>query len=178
MKILNVNQNQWSEIKEIYLEAFPKSERKPFFTIKHSVKTGKAQILTAEEDGVLQGFVMVIPYGGTVMVDYLAVSGKIRSRGTGSRIMQEVCRKFVGKKIVLLIEKPDDTAENKAQRIARRKFYFKCGFTSSDIFITGHSGDMEVLNYGGMVSLQEYMNLQRYALGNLMFWFSKIKPAV
>ena len=178
MKILNANQNQWNEIKEIYLEAFPRSERKPFFTIRHSVKTGKAQILTAEEDGVLKGFVIVIPYGSTVMVDYLAVSGKIRSHGTGSRIMQEVCRKFAGKKIVLLIEKPDDTAENKAQRIARRKFYFKCGFTSSNIFITGHSGDMEVLNFGGTVSLQEYMNLQHYALGNLLFWFSKIKPAV
>lgn len=177
MKIVNAEQEQWKEIKEIYLEAFPKSERKPFFVLKHSVKKGKAQLLTAVEDGALQGFVMVIPYGGMVMVDYLAVSGQIRSRGTGSKIIREVCRRFSGQKIILLIERIDDTAGNREQRIARRSFYFKNGFTSSNIYITGHSGKMEVLNYGGTVSLQEYMMLQRYALGNLMFWFSKMKPA-
>lgn len=121
---------------------------------------------------------MVIPYKDMIMVDYLAVSGKIRSRGTGSKILQEVCRHFPDKKIVLLIERLDDNAENKEQRIARRKFYFKNGFTSSDIYIIGHSGNMEILNFSGTVSLQEYMDLQRYALGRLMFRMSGIRPAV
>lgn len=178
MDILNANQKQWKEIKEIYFEAFPKSERKPFFSIRRSVKKGKAQLLTAVENGILQGFVMVISYRDMVMVDYLAVSGEIRSHGTGSKIMQEVCRHFFDKKIVLLIERPDDSAENKEQRIARRKFYFKNGFTSSDIFITGHSGNMEILNFGGTVSPQEYMDLQQYALGKLMFRMSKIRLTV
>jgi len=41
-----------------------------------------------------------------------------------------------------------------------------------------HSGNMEILNFGGMVSLQEYMDLQQYALGKLMFWMSGIRLAV
>ena len=178
MDILNENQKPWKEIKEIYFEAFPKSERKPFFTIRHSVKKGKAQLLTAMENGILQGFVMMIPYRDMLMVDYLAVSGKIRSQGTGSKILQEVCRHFSDIKIILLIERLDDSAKNKEQRIARRKFYFKNGFTSSEIYITGHSGNMEILNFGGMVSLQEYMDLQQYALGKLMFRMSGIRLAV
>ena len=178
MDILNEIQKPWKEIKEIYFEAFPKSERKPFFAIRHSVKKGKAQLLTAMENGILQGFVMMIPYRDMIMVDYLAVSGKIRSQGTSSKILQEVCKRFSDKKVVLLIERLDDRAENKEQRIARRKFYFKNGFTSSDIYITGHSGNMEILNFGGMVSLQEYMDLQQYALGKLMFWMSGIRLAV
>ena len=112
------------------------------------------------------------------MVDYLAVSSKTRSRVTGSKIMQEVCRYFPGKKIVLLIERPDDTAENKDQRIARRRFYFQNGFTSSNIYITGRSGNMEILNFGGAVSKQEYMEVQQYALGKLMFRPSGIRLAV
>lgn len=175
MELSDINQNQWKEVKEIYLEAFPKSERKPFFTIRHSVKKGKSRILTAEENGEIQGFAIVIPYGNMVMVDYLAVSGKIRSRGTGSKIIKEVCRRFSGKKIVLLIEKPDDLAQNKEQRIARRRFYLKNGFTFSDIFITGHSGNMEILNYGSVVLPEEYMDLQKYALGKLMFMLSRIR---
>ena len=126
----------------------------------------------------MQGFVMAIPYKNMVMVDYLAVSSKIRSRGTGSKMMQEICRYFPGEKIVLLIERLDDTAENKDQRIARRRFYFKNGFTSSNIYITGRSGNMEILNFGGTVSKQEYMDLQQHALGKLMFRLSGIQLAV
>lgn len=178
MKIMNADKKQWREIKEIYLEAFPKSERKPFFAVKRSVKSGKAQMLTAVEDNILQGFVMVIPYKDMAMVDYLAVSGKIRSRGTGSAIMREVCKRFSDKRIVLLIEQLDDSAANSDQRIARRKFYFKNGFTSSNVHITGHGGNMEVLIYGGTISVREYMELQRYALGRLMFSLSKIRPLI
>ncbi|MFR8664386.1 MAG: GNAT family N-acetyltransferase [Ruthenibacterium sp.] len=178
MDILNMEQKPWNEIREIYMEAFPKAERKPFFEVRRSVNKGKALLLTAMENEILQGFVMAIPYKSMVMVDYLAVSSKIRSRGTGSKILQEICRRFPDQKIVLLIEQLDDTAENKDQRIARRKFYFKNGFTSSNIYITGRSGNMEVLNFGGTVSVQEYMGLQQYALGKTMFRLAKIRPVI
>lgn len=177
MEISHVQKNQWGAIRDIYLEAFPKAERKPFPTVKHSVKTGKAQLLTAVEDGVLLGFVMLIPCRDMVMVDYLAVSGKVRSRGTGSRIMREVYSRFPGRRIVLLIERPEEGAENREQRISRRNFYLKNGFSPSGIFIKGYSGGMEVLSFGGTVSPREYMELQRYALGSLMFRLSKITLA-
>ena len=177
MRLTQINAEQWKQVKEIYMEAFPKAERKPFFVLRHSVKSKKAQILTATEDGTLMGFVMVIPYGGMVMVDYLAVSSKIRSRGTGSQIMQQVCEYFADKRIVLLIERLDDNAENAQQRSARRRFYLKNGFTSLDIFIKGASGEMEVLNWGGKVSAQEYLSLQKHALGNLLFSLSGITLA-
>lgn len=178
MDILNTNQKPWKEIKEIYFEAFPKAERKPFFAIRNSVRKGKIQLLTATENGILHGFIMAVPYKNTVMIDYLAVSKKIRSNGTGSKIIQEVFRQFPDKKIALLIEELDDSAANKEQRTARRRFYLKNGFTSSHIHITGRSGKMEVLNFGGIISMQEYLDLQRYALGNLMFKLSDIKPAI
>lgn len=127
------------KIKEIYMEAFPKQERKPFFVLKHSVKS------------------------------------KIRSRETGSFLMQEICKYFSGKKVVLLIERPDETARNQEQRIARRRFYFKNGFTSSGIFTKGAGGDMEILNFGGQVSPDRYLALQKYALGSLFFRLSKIQ---
>lgn len=175
MEILDANRKMLKEIKAIYLEAFPKAERKPFFTISRGVKRGKVQIMTAVEGGFLQGFIMMIPYKNTVMVDYLAVSGKVRSNGTGSKLLQEACRRFHYKKILLLIEKVDSTAANNEQRVARRNFYLKNGFGSSDIYITGKSGDMEIMSFGGRVSPQEYMELQEYALGKFMFRMSAIR---
>lgn len=174
MDIINAYKKPWKEIKEIYFEAFPRSERKPFFTIRRSVGKRKTLLLTAVENGILQGFVTVIPYKNMVMVDYLAVSGKIRSKGIGSKILQEICKLFSDKKIVLLIEKVDDSSENKEQRISRRKFYLKNGFESSNIYISGYSGNMEILNFGGTVSAQEYLDLQQYALGKLLFKMSGI----
>lgn len=174
MEFTMIKKEQWAEVKKIYLEAFPKRERKPFFSLRHCVKSKKGQIFTASENGTLLGFIMVIPYQNMVMVDYLAVSGAIRSRGTGSRMIQEICRHFSDKKIVLLIEQLDAHADNREQRISRRKFYIKNGFTSSNIFIKGKSGAMEILNFGGKVSEKEYLALQEYALGKLFFRLSNI----
>ena len=190
MKVLQIQKEQWEEVKEIYLEAFPKRERKPFSSLRRGVRRGKVQLLTAVEGDQVLGFTAVIPYESMVMVDYLAVSGKIRSRGTGSEILQEVCRIFADKKIVLLglpviltvtfvivllIEKEDARAENCQQRIARRRFYVKNGFASSGIFTDGQSGAMEIMTSGGSVTPGEYLRLQKYALGRLFFRLSRIR---
>lgn len=98
MEFTQVEKGRWKEIKEIYMEAFPKAERKPFFLLKRAVKKEKMQLLAAVEEGRLLGFAALIPCEDMVMVDYLAVSQQIRSRGTGSRLMQEVGRRFWDKK--------------------------------------------------------------------------------
>lgn len=175
MQFIIPEKQQWHEIKKIYLEAFPKRERKPYFMLRHAVRRKKATVMAAVENGQLLGFTALIPYHDMVMVDYLAVSSKIRSNGTGSRLLQNILKQFPDKKIVLLIERPDTAADNTEQRIARRRFYLKNSFVSSDIFITGASGDMEILVCGGTVSCEEYMDMQRYALGGILFRLSHIK---
>lgn len=171
MELMKVRQDQWNAIKEIYMEAFPKRERKPFFLLKSK----KVEIFTAVDKGKLLGFTAVIPLENLVMVDYLAVNSKIRSQGTGGFIMRSLCEMYRDKKIVLLIEKVEDTAENKGQRIARRRFYIKNGFTTSGLFVNGVSGTMEILNYGGYVQEKEYLQLQKHALGKWMFKLSHMK---
>lgn len=165
---------QWNSFKELYQEAFPKRERKPFFTLQRSIRRGKAQLMTATEGNDLLGFAVLIPYLDMVMVDYLAVSSRLRSRGTGSRIMEKVGEQFSDRRTVLLIERLDDNAKNQDQRIARRKFYMKNGFSSSGIFTKGAGGDMEILTRGGDISSEEYLSLQKHALGSLFFSLSRI----
>jgi len=45
MEFTYADKNQWPEIKKIYLEAFPKAERKPYLSLRHSVKKGKALLI-------------------------------------------------------------------------------------------------------------------------------------
>ena len=157
------------------LGGFSKAGEKAVFYAEKICEKGKSSCDDSDRRRRPLGFTVLIPYKDMVMVDYLAVSSKIRSKGTGSYIIQNVCRHYAGKKIVLLIERLDDQAQNREQRVARRRFYLKNGFTSSDIFIEGVSGELEVLNYRGKVSQEDYICLQRYALGKLLFKLSKIK---
>ena len=43
MNITSILDHQWDDVRSTYLEAFPKAERKPFFTVRRSVKKGKAK---------------------------------------------------------------------------------------------------------------------------------------
>lgn len=79
MEFTSVKKQQWSEIKEIYMEAFPKCERKPFFLLRQSIKRKKAVLAVAAEGNQLLGFTVFVVYKDMVMIDYLAVSSKIRS---------------------------------------------------------------------------------------------------
>lgn len=174
MEFSELKETQWSDLKEIYSEAFPILERKPVFVLKRFVKTGKAQIFTATEDDVLLGFAVVIPYEDMALVDYLAVSSKFRGKGTGTFIMQELCKHFQDKKIIIEIEKLDEEAVNTKQRVARRKFYLKNGFKAPHIYTNSSMGDMEILNYGGKVSPKEYLRMQKYLLGDLFYKLSNV----
>ena len=144
MEIKRICQSQWNDVKNIYMEAFPKSERKPFFFLKRAVQKGKSEIWVASQSDVVAGFIVLIPYHDMVLVEYLAVSNQIRSKGTGSKILGEICRQYDDKRILLLIEKIDETANNLEQRIARKRFYLKNGFESSGVLMQGVSGDMEM----------------------------------
>lgn len=86
MEFICAEEKQWKEIKTIYMEAFPKRERKPYFALRHSVKTKKAVVMAATEGEQVLGFIVLIPYKDMVMADYLAVSSKVRSRGTVIRL--------------------------------------------------------------------------------------------
>ncbi len=175
MEIKRICKNQWDSVKGIYMEAFPKAERKPFFLLNRAVKKEKSEIWVALESGAVTGFIVLIPYRDMVMVEYFAISTKIRSKGTGSKILNEICRQYAGRRILLLIEKIDETAANNEQRIARKRFYLKNGFASSGVFAQGVSGYMEILCYGGNVSGDEFIAIQTHALGRMLFRLSKTK---
>ena len=68
MEIKRICQSQWNDVKNIYMEAFPKSERKPFFFLKRAVQKGKSEIWVASQSDVVAGFIVLIPYHDMVLV--------------------------------------------------------------------------------------------------------------
>ena len=171
MEIRKISKDDFKKVKEIYCEAFPKREQKPFFMLKSAWKKQKNNIWVAMEDDTLLGFVVTIPNGNIVLVEYLAVNHKMRSRGTGSALMKKICE-YYEQTIILLIEKIDYTADNNAQRIARKNFYLRNGFVPSNLFMNSKAGDLEILCTHGTPTVQDFMAVQRIALGRIMFAMS------
>ncbi len=116
MHIKPMDNSQWPAIQEIYKEAFPKSGQKPFFLLKRPVRSGKAQLWTAEEDGQLLGFLLANIWKDLVLQHVVEISG----------------------------------------------------------------GQMEVLRWGGPVTAEEYLGIQRHAMGALLYRLShtRVLPAV
>ncbi len=171
MEIRKIEKKDFKQVKKIYYEAFPKREQKPFRRFISSWKKGLNNIWVAMEDGEMLGFVVTIPHGNIVLVEYLAVNHKMRSRGTGTALLNTACD-YYNQTMILLIEKIDYTADNNLQRIARKKFYARNGFGSSDLFINSKAGDLEIMCLRGTPTIQDFIDVQRVALGRWMFAMS------
>ncbi len=87
---------------------------------------------------------------------------------------------YTGKRVLLLIERLDDKAENSRQRIARRSFYLRNGFDGAGFCVEIGGCQMEVLRWGGPVTSEEYLGIQRHAMGALLYRLShtRVLPAV
>ena len=58
MELTKVSEREWKDIKDIYVEAFPKQERKPFYMLKNSVRKGKSEIFVAKQNNLFLGFII------------------------------------------------------------------------------------------------------------------------
>ena len=160
--------------KSIYMEAFPKGERKPFFVLKHSVKRRKARVFTASDENRLLGFAVAIPYQNMVMVDYLAVSGKDPEQKNGSFIMQEICQYFSDKKVV-----PPDRAAGRGSGEPGAEDRQKTVLSEKRIHLCGYCGGSR-RGYGDPEFLEEGISgglyaPSKYALGRFLFSLSGMR---
>ena len=60
MELTKVSKSEWKDIKDIYVEAFPKQERKPFYMLKNSVRRGKSEIFVAKQNNLLLGLLLLL----------------------------------------------------------------------------------------------------------------------
>ncbi len=130
MKIRNaVTKTDYQNIKELYLSAFPKEERPPFFLLKHKAQKGKGTFLVIEEEEQFLGFLHIALSNDLVYLAFFAMKEESRSHGYGSQALTLLKQRYAGKKILIAREKLDPAAENYAMRVRRYGFYCRNGFT-------------------------------------------------
>lgn len=175
MKIIKADSvKQLSDIEKLYLEAFPKAERKPFAMIKKLCKLGKSEMLCLESDnGDFVGLAITVLYENFVLLDYFAISPEGRGKGTGSEALRLLKEKYVGKRFFLEIESTLDSQNCPEERTRRKIFYLRSGMSVMPFEVDLFGVHMEILTNGCTVTYEDYHNVYRSVLPAPML--SKVK---
>ncbi len=161
-----LNQNRLNKIQDLYIEAFPQAERKPFDLLLKTRDNGKAEILSVEnENNDFLGLAITAQHQDMVLLDYFAISPNQRSSGVGSKVFQLLKQRYADKRFFLEIERTDIVADNQLQRQKRKAFYLKNGMQNMPFSVNLCGIEMEILAYHCELSFQDYFNLYHNLFG-------------
>ena len=153
--------------KALYKEAFPLRERKPYFLLNR--KTVSADCIT--DNGNKCGIMIYIESEEVVFIDFFAISASVRGGGKGGKALEEFCRAHSGKPVVLEIENPYIASDNAEQRVKRKNFYLRHGFSEAGINIKMKGLNAILMTYGGEVSYDRYLRALEKGYGKAFVKF-------
>lgn len=147
------------KIRRLYLDAFPDFERLPFWLLLYKSKKKDSNLYVIYDNDQFIGLTNLAYYKDIVYLYYLAIDPSQRSQGYGSQILEHLKATYPNRRILLNIEKVDETAENYKQRFKRKKFYEKNGFLNTEFEIETEDIVYEILYSGAIVHEHEYESI-------------------
>ena len=154
-----LNQQDYQNIKRVYLSAFPKEERPPFSILRRSVEQKKGMFLVIEEGEQFIGFLHVVVHSDLVYLAFFAIDEACRGKGYGSQSLQHLQQRFAEKRILVAREALDADADNYAQRVRRYGFYLRNGFAEIPYSIKEGGVTYDAMSTNGDVRPEEYDDL-------------------
>ena len=135
LTLKKITKDDRKTVKKLYLTAFPKCERPPFFMLNSGVKKGAGDFLVAKDGEVFIGFAYTVIYKDMAYLFYFAIDKEQRGKGYGSAVLGRLKEIYSGKRFFLAREMLDENAENYGERVKRREFYLKNGFADLSVKI-------------------------------------------
>ena len=158
------------KIQEIYERSFPPEEQITMRDLLRAARKPEVSFdawtdtsLPAGEDGAGRVVALTFSFAfpDLFYLGFLAVDGRTRSAGYGSRILTHVGQRYPGVPQLLEIEPVTRKAPNYQQRVRRLAFYERNGFTVTNMLTHEADQTYRVLARGGVVSpgrLEEALN--------------------
>ena len=159
-KIDNAEQSL-SEIKALYYRAFPKNERRSFAELI-SHRLGDTEVFGFFDGELFVGMAAVMNSPDIAHIVYLAIDENLRGKGYGTQALTLLHEFYCGKRIMVDIELPSETATNKQQRILRKQFYLRAGYKETVVKYRWRNENYEILSFGGDISEQDYDNFWKH----------------
>lgn len=145
----------WLRVRLLYRQAFPRYERKPFHIIRRMNKEGRTDVWLAEKDGHFAGLATTINGGDVILLDYFAITKKLRRKGVGSRFLQALLDKYAGRGLFVEIEAADRD-DPTGEKHRRKAFYLRNGLTDMNVVAILFGVRMELLGQGCSLDFDGY----------------------
>ena len=153
-KEITENFEDYKEFNDLYLTAFPQEERVP---VRHLMKhSGESELIACYDGETFCGFYSTLTFGDITHILFLAVADELRDRGYGSALLKLISRRHPHNRIILDIEAEDPTAPNFEQRVRRKAFYEKNGYTESGIRYNWRGVPYKILIKNGTITGAEF----------------------
>ena len=163
-------ENEFRIAKPTYQEAFPKVERMPMWMVKCFTRPKTSAFYTVYEGAQYVGLVDCVYWKDLLYILYFAIDQNLRGKGYGGRILQEICSRYAGYRIILCAEEVDQSYSNYEQWRSRMQFYERNGFQASGEKLKEAGVVYDILCYHGCkVEKTEYFSLFRNYLGNFLY---------
>lgn len=166
MKIIKAtDEKRLKLIEDLYLRAFPKSERKPFSLMVGKQAEGTMELLSIEEDLAFLGLAIFAHDKDIALLDYFAITDEMRGKGIGSRAIKALQKIYAGKRFVLEIETTKKPCKDLEMREHRKAFYIRNGLHTMDFDVNLFGVEMEILSNADSLNFDEYLDVYRNACG-------------
>lgn len=161
LKYIKYSESKYkTEIKQLYTHSFPKSERFPYFLLKHCSKENNVSFNVVLDDKEIIGMEYIIEYDNISYLMYFAVEENRRGKGYGSNILGDLRKKY--KTIILSIERPKKELEDNKIITKRKNFYLRNGFFETGKFIEDTGVEYEILCTNKDYNITEKIIEKRY----------------
>ena len=128
MNLLYSNDFKYKDkIKNLYIKAFPKEERFPFWILEECSKEKNSDLYAVSDNDIFIGMCYIVNCDNAYYLMYLAVQDELRNKNYGSKILKDLKEKY--KNLFLSIDKPIDEIS-----IKRKEFYLRNGFYDANIY--------------------------------------------
>ena len=168
---LQTNPSLCRQAKQLYLEAFPKEERLPWWLLRLNARRQGIDLTAFVEDGSMVGFTASVTTARMHFLLFFAVPEHCRGCGYGSAILAQLRQQH--KAVTLNVELLDPAAENFPQRQRRFRFYGRNGFFDTGYHVWEVGGKFRVLATTPSLDVPAYREIFRKL--SLGIWNVKLK---
>ena len=161
MMILNesFDEKRLEEIHELYEISFPEDEKMPFFMVLQKREAGVMRLLSVEDGGEFVGFCNITLCEDALVLNYFAILPSKQNRGYGTAVISLLAETYPDRSIIIDIEDDEVEADNVEQRIKRRAFYERLGFSAMPFRVTIFGVASLIMSSGREYNFEEYKNI-------------------
>ncbi|WCM60723.1 GNAT family N-acetyltransferase [Paenibacillus polymyxa] len=164
-----------NNVYELFRNSFPVNEQIPMWFLWWKSKKDFIDFIAFYDEDVFVGFTYLITNKNLTFVLYLAIDSEIRSKGYGGRLLSNIKKQYPHNRIILNIEAVEEAAINYEQRLKRKNFYMRNGYSKTSFNLFEYGQSYEVLVNGSEVSTEEYRDLFKRFTGPVLSLFFKPK---